>query len=94
MIVDAVISSVQALPEQIAVTLAHYADPVAARRQQLPVAGVVFDITAAVGLMAAARLELVARLAVDGFEREVSGKGGVHDLSRGLRRASPAVSIY
>ena len=78
MVVDAVISNAQALAEQIAVSLAHDADPVAARRQQLPVASVIFDITAAVGLVAAARLELVTGFAVDGFESEVGGEGVGH----------------
>lgn len=93
MIVAGVVCRAEAFGFQIAVALAHDADPVAATGQQLPVSGVILDVAAAIGLMAAAGLELVAALAVDGFEREIGGEGGESHGCQWQWRRSPPMPI-
>ena len=76
MIVACIVCMAKTFGFQVDVALAHDANPVAADGQQLPVTGVVFDVAAAVGLMAAAGLELVTGFTVDALKCKISRKGG------------------
>ena len=76
MIVACIVCRAKTFGFQVAVTLAHDADPIAADGQQLPVADFVLYVAAAASLMAAAGLELVTVFTVNAFKCKIGRKGG------------------